>query len=156
LRRALGGGRLLAVLHVGGTGVTGLGSTLATFPNFVVYFIIGAVLTAIFVALYANLTPHRDIALIRGGNSAAAVALVGALLGFEVPLASVIAHSAALVDLMVWGVIALVVQLGGFLVARMVLPHLPQAIEDGNIADAVFLAGLSLALGILDAACMAG
>jgi putative membrane protein len=73
-----------------------------------------------------------------------------------VPLASVIAHSAALVDLAVWGIVALVVQLGGFLVARMVLPHLPQAIEDGNIADAVFLAGLSLALGILDAACMAG
>jgi putative membrane protein len=136
--------------------VTGLGSTLATFPNFVVYFVVGGVLTAIFVALYANLTPHRDIALIRGGNSAAAVALVGALLGFELPLASVIAHSAALVDLMVWGIIALVVQLGGFLVARIVLPHLPQAIEDGNIADAVFLAGLSLALGILDAACMAG
>jgi putative membrane protein len=136
--------------------VTGLGSTLATFLNFVAYFIIGGVLTAIFVALYANLTPQRDIALIRGGNSAAAVALVGALLGFELPLASVIAHSAAIVDLIVWGVIALVVQLGGFLVARMVLPHLPQAIEDGNIADAVFLAGLSLALGILDAACMAG
>jgi putative membrane protein len=137
-------------------GVTGLGSTLATFPNFVVYFIVGGVLTAIFVVLYANLTPHRDIALIRGGNCAAAIAIVGALLGFELPLASVIAHSAALVDLLVWGIIALVVQLGGFLVARMVLPHLPQAIEDGNIADAVFLAGLSLALGILDAACMAG
>jgi putative membrane protein len=136
--------------------VTGLGSTLATFLNFVAYFILGGVLTAIFVTLYANLTPHRDIALIRGGNSAAAVALVGALLGFELPLASVIAHSAALVDLIVWGIIALVVQLGGFLVARLVLPHLPQAIEDGNIADAVFLAGLSLALGILDAACMAG
>jgi putative membrane protein len=156
LRRALGGGRLRAALQLGVIGVTGLGSTLATFPNFVVYFIIGGVLTAIFVGLYANLTPHRDIALIRGGNSAAAVALVGALLGFELPLASVIAHSAALVDLMVWGIIALVVQLGGFVVARMVLPHLPQAIEDGNIADAVFLAGLSLSLGILDAACMAG
>jgi putative membrane protein len=141
---------------LGVIGVTGLGSTLATFPNFVVYFVVGGVLTALFVGLYANLTPQRDIALIRGGNSAAAVALVGALLGFEVPLASIIAHSAALVDLAVWGIVALVVQLGGFLVARMVLPHLPQAIEDGNIADAVFLAGLSLALGILDAACMAG
>jgi putative membrane protein len=56
----------------------------------------------------------------------------------------------------VWGVVALVAQLAGFLVVRMVLPHLPQAIEDGNIADAVFLAGVSLSLGILTAACMAG
>ena len=137
-------------------GVTGLGSSLSTFPNFVVYFALGGVLTAIFVVLYANLTPQRDIALIRGGNSAAALALVGALLGFEVPLASVIAHSVGILDLVVWGIVALVVQLGGFLVTRLVLPHLPQAIEDGNIADAVFLAGVSLSLGILTAACMAG
>ena len=136
--------------------MTGLGSSLSTFPNFVVYFSLGGVLTAIFVVLYANLTPQRDIALIRGGNSAAALALVGALLGFEVPLASVIAHSAAILDLVVWGIVALVVQLCGYVVVRLVLPHLPQAIEDGNIADAVFLAGVSLSLGILTAACMAG
>ena len=136
--------------------MTGLGSSLSTFPNFVVYFVLGGVLTAIFIVLYANLTPQRDIALIRGGNSAAALALVGALLGFELPLASVIAHSAAILDLAVWGIVALVVQLGGFLVTRLVLPHLPQAIADGNIADAVFLAGISLSLGILTAACMAG
>ena len=134
----------------------GLRSSLSTFPNFVVYFVLGGVLTAIFVVLYANLTPQRDIALIRGGNSAAALALVGALLGFEVPLASVIAHSAAILDLVVWGIVALVVQLAGFLVVRLVLPHLPQAIEDGNIASAVLLAGVSVSLGILNAACMAG
>jgi uncharacterized membrane protein YjfL (UPF0719 family) len=31
-----------------------------------------------------------------------------------------------------------------------------RAIEEGNLADATFLAGLSVSLGILDAACMAG
>jgi len=136
--------------------VTGLGATLSTFPNFVVYFTLGGVLTALFVLLYAELTPHREITLIRDGNSAAAIALVGALLGFVAPLASVIAHSAALIDVVVWGIVALVVQLAGFLLARMLLPHLPQAIADGNIAGAVLLAGISLALGILTAACMAG
>jgi len=137
--------------------VTGLGATFSTFPNFVVYLALGGALSGIFVLLYANLTPQRDdIALIRAGNSAAAIVLVGALLGFVVPLASVIAHSAALVDVVVWGIVALVVQLAGFLVARMMLPHLPRAIADGNIADAVLLAGISLALGILTAACMAG
>jgi uncharacterized membrane protein YjfL (UPF0719 family) len=38
----------------------------------------------------------------------------------------------------------------------MVLPHLPQAIENGNVSDAIFLGGFALSLGILDAACMAG
>ncbi len=136
--------------------MAGLASTFSTLPNFVVYFALGGVLSVFFVVLYASLTPHHDISLIRAGNSAAAIAMVGALLGFEVPLASVIAHSAALIDVMVWGIIALIVQLAGFLVARMVLPHLPQAIIDGNIADAVLLAGISLSLGILTAACMTG
>ena len=132
------------------------GGVLSTFPAFLAYFVTGAILMAIFVLLYANLTPHREIALIRGGNTAAAISLSGALIGFVMPLASVIAHSVSLVELVVWGVIALVVQIGGFLLARAVLPHLPQAIDDGNVADAVFLAGLSLALGLLTAACMAG
>jgi putative membrane protein len=136
--------------------VSGLGGTLSTFPNFLAYFAVGAVLIALFVVLYVHLTPYQEIRLIRGGNPAAATALVGSLIGFVLPLASVIMHSAGLIDLFVWGVIALVVQLGGFLAARMVLPNLPEAIAAGHIADAIFLAGLSLSLGILNAACMAG
>lgn len=136
--------------------MTGIGSALSTFPNFLVYFVLGGALTAIFLLLYVELTPQRDIALIREGNSAAAIVLVSGLLGFVIPLASVIAHSAAIIDLVAWGVIALAIQLGGFFAARLVLPHLPLAIERGNVADAIFLAGLSLSLGILDAACMAG
>ena len=134
----------------------GVGSVLATLPNFIAYFVSGAALVALFVFLYSMSTPQRDFALIRTGNSAAAIGLVGALLGFSVPLASVIAHSAGIIDLIVWGIIALVVQLGGFLVTRLVLPRLPQAIEEGNLAAATFLAGLSLSLGILNAACMTG
>jgi putative membrane protein len=134
----------------------GVASSLSTFPNFLVYFISATVLTAVFLVLYGNLTPQRDIRLIREGNIAAAIALIGGLLGFVIPLASVIAHSAVLLDVVVWGVIALAVQIGGFIAARLVLPHLPQAIANGNVSDAIFLGGLSLSLGILDAACMAG
>jgi putative membrane protein len=134
----------------------GAASSLSTFPNFAVYFVSGGALMALFLVLYANLTPHREIRLIREGNVAAAIALSGSLLGFVIPLASVIAHSASLVDVAIWGLIALIVQLGGFVAARMVLPHLSRAIEQGNVSDAIFLAGLSLSLGILDAACMSG
>lgn len=133
-----------------------LGGILSTFPAFLAYFVTGGVLTALFLALYSNFTPYREIALISGGNTAAAITLAGALLGFEMPLASVIAHSVSLAELAVWGVIALAVQMAGFLLARVVLPHLPEAIDNGNVADAIFLAGLSLALGLLTAACMAG
>jgi putative membrane protein len=136
--------------------VTSLGSTLATFPNFIAYFLLGGALTAMFVLLYANLTPHREIALIRAGNVAAAIALSSALVGFVIPLASVIAHSAGIIDLAVWGTVALAVQLGGFIITRLVLPGLPQTIQAGNTANATLLAGISLSLGVLDAACMTG
>jgi len=106
--------------------------------------------------LYSRLTPEQEIALIRSGNIAAAIALTGALFGFVVPLASVIAHSARMLDLILWGAVALLIQLAGFLVARAMFPGLPKAIVEGQISEAVFLAGLSLALGIIDAACMAG
>jgi putative membrane protein len=131
-------------------------STLSNFPNFLAYFVIGAILIALFLSIYTRLTPHRELALIRDGNIAAAVALNGGLLGFVIPLASVIAHSAMLIDLIVWGIVAMIVQLGGFLVARVLMPHLPQAVSEGKVSDAALLAGLSLSLGILDAACMAG
>ena len=134
----------------------GVVNSLSTFPNFAIYFVSAVVLTVLFLLLYTNLTPHREIGLIREGNVAAAITLIGGLIGFVIPLASVIAHSVSLIDLAIWGVIALVVQVGGFMVARVVLPHLPQAIEQGSVSDAIFLAGLSLALGILSAACMAG
>jgi len=78
------------------------------------------------------------------------------LLGFVVPLASVIAHSARILDLILWGVVALMIQVAGFVVARAIFPGLPDAIVEGQISEAVFLAGLSVALGIIDAACMVG
>jgi putative membrane protein len=134
----------------------GVTTSLSTFPNFAIYFVTAIVLMAVFLVLYTNLTPHREIRLVRDGNTAAATALVGGMLGFVIPLASIISHSAVLLDVVIWGVIALAVQIGGFLTARAILPHLPQAIESGNVSDAIFLGGLSVSLGILDAACMAG
>ena len=136
--------------------MTGLGNTLSTFPNFAAYFAVGGALTALFVALYSNMTPHREIALIRAGNVAAAIALSGALVGFVIPLASVVAHSAGIIDLAVWGTVALAVQLSGFIVTRLLLPGLPHSIEAGNTASATLLAGISLSLGLLNAACMTG
>jgi putative membrane protein len=131
-------------------------SSLTNVPNFLAYFIVAGLLTALFLGLYTPITPQREIALIREGNLAAAIALNGGLPGFMIPLASVIAHSASLVDLAVWGVIAMVLQLGGFSLARLLMPHLPQAVSDGRVSDAAFLAGLSVSLGVLSAACMVG
>ena len=127
---------------------------LATLPNFLAYLGAAAVLLAAFVAIYLFVTPYDEIKLIRENNLAAAVSLSGAVLGFAMPIANVIAHSDTLHDLAVWGAIAGLVQLAAWGVARVALPTLKEDIAANRVAPAVFVAALSLTVGLVNAACM--
>lgn len=127
---------------------------LATLPNFLAYFGAALTLLAAFVAIYLFVTPYDEIRLIRNNNVAAAVSLSGAVLGFAMPIANVIAHSDTLLDLLVWGLIAGVIQLLAWGVARVALPTLKEDIAANRIAPAVFVAALSLTIGLINAACM--
>ena len=127
---------------------------LATLPNFLAYLGTAIVLLVAFVAIYLYVTPYDEINLIRTNNVAAAISLSGAVLGFAMPIANVIAHSDTLVDLAVWGVIAGIVQLLAWMVARVALPRLKEAIAAGQVAPAIFVAALSVTVGLINAACM--
>lgn len=128
--------------------------SLAGLPSFLLYFATAIGLLLLFLLAYIFITPYREIALIREGNAAAAASLSGALLGFVLPLASAIAHSVSLPDMAIWGLIALVIQLLVYLAARLLLPDLARDIPAGKVATGVFLGALSLAIGVLNAACM--
>lgn len=127
---------------------------LSLLPAFLSYFAVAVALIAVFLLVYVNITPYDEIALIRQGNTAAAVSLAGALFGFAMPVANVIAHSDTLADLAAWGAIAGVIQLLTYLVARFTLPQLTEDIPAGKVAPATFLAALSLTIGLTNAACM--
>ena len=100
------------------------------------------------------MTPYKELALIREGNVAAAISLGGAIIGFVLPLASAIAHSVSVADMMVWGVVALVAQIVVFFIVGRVVPHFAEAIRAGRVAAATLLAALAVAVGVLNAACM--
>ena len=127
---------------------------LATLPNFLAYLGAAAVLLVAFVVIYLVVTPYDEIRLIRENNVAAAVSLSGAVLGFAMPISNVIAHSDTLLDLAVWGAIAGLVQLAAWGVARVALPTLKEDIAANRVAPAVFVAALSLTVGLINAACM--
>ena len=74
--------------------------------------------------------------------------------GFTLPLASAIVHSVSLADMLVWSAIALVVQIGVFLGVDRTLRHISKHIEEGNVAAGATLAGASVAIGIVNAACL--
>ncbi|SBT10134.1 conserved membrane hypothetical protein [Candidatus Accumulibacter aalborgensis] len=127
---------------------------LTTLPAFLAYFAVAIVLLALFLLVYVNVTPYHEMALIRAGNGAAAVSLSGALIGFAMPVANVIAHSDSLIDLASWGAIAGVIQILTYLATRFVLPQLDQDIPADKTAPAILLAVISVSVGLINAACM--
>jgi putative membrane protein len=108
----------------------------------------------IYLAVYVRVTPYREFALIRGGNAAAAASVSGSLLGFVLPLASAVIHSVNPWDMAIWAVVALVVQIVVYLVVRALMPGIVRHIPEGRVGAGVILGAVSLAAGILNAACM--
>jgi len=127
---------------------------VAAFPNFVRYVVVGFALAGLFLWLYVLITPWREFALIRAGNSAAATALVGALLGFCLPLANTIAHSSSLTDVVLWLLVALFVQVGVHFALRLLMPQLKQAIEANEAAAGIIAGGFATCFGLITAACL--
>lgn len=128
--------------------------SFATFDDFLVYLAVSIALLGVFVAIYIRVTPYREIALIREGNMAAAFSLSGSLLGFVVPLAAAIQNSVGLVDMALWGLIAMVVQILAFVVVKLLVPGITADIPAGKQAQGFFLGAISLGVGLLNAACM--
>ena len=106
--------------------------------------------------LYALLTPWREIALIREGNSAAAVAFGGVLVGLAVPLAVSLAVSTSVRDILIWGVATVVLQLLAFRIVDMLLTGLPQRIQENETSAAVLLVAAKLATALILAAALTG
>lgn len=128
--------------------------SLEGLDEFLVFFGLAVAFAAIFLALYVKVTPYNELKLIREGNTAAAASLSGALLGFTLPLASSIIHSVHPWDMMIWGVIALLVQLLVFVLVRFTLVNVTRRIPQGEVASGVLLGAVSVCAGILNAACM--
>jgi putative membrane protein len=131
-----------------------LSQILAGLPAFLLYFALGLLLLAAFLAIYGAVTPYNEIALIRDGNAAAAISLGGATIGYVLPLSRAIAQSVSVVDMLAWGVVALTAQLVVYFVVAKAVPHFPEAIRAGRVSGATFLAALAVAVGLLNAAAM--
>ncbi len=130
--------------------------SLQGLPAFAIYFIVASVLVAAYLFVYTWITAHDEFALLKANNTSAAIALGLSMIGFALPLTSSIGHSDGVVDMTIWGVIALIVQVGVYYAARLAVPNLSKRIEDGEIAPAIWLGAASVAAGMLNAASMGG
>ena len=123
--------------------------------EFAIAFITAGLFLVVFKLLYQALTPHRERELIAAGNPAAAVTLGGAVLGYVIPLATALTQTASLAEFAAWAALAGVIQIAVLLlVRRLRFRDLSARIERGEIAPALYLSSLSLAVGLLNAASM--
>ena len=123
-------------------------------PAFAGFFATAVALLAGFLLLYVLVTPYNELTLIRNGNEAAAISLAGFIIGFALPIAVSVAVSHNLYAMIGWGVVAGIVQLLAYVAARLALPQINHNIPQGKVASGVFLASLSVGVGILNAGCI--
>ncbi len=130
---------------------------LEYFLSFGVYFITALAVFALFLFLYAKVTPYDDYRMIfEQNNTASALGFGGAVLGVSIPMYSALVHSVSYSDFAMWASVAMAVQL----IFALILTRLggkfsvKQHIENGDVAAGVMMAFMSIAIGLLNAGSM--
>jgi len=131
---------------------TAIESFVSAFPHFLVMTLAAGLMLIIASTVYILLTPWKELALVRGGNGAAGLALAGAITGLALPLASCLASSVSLFDLAIWGIAALLMQLIAYRIVDFLLSGIPKRIENDEAGAAIVLIAAKLAAAMLLAA----
>ena len=122
------------------------------FPDFLLMTGTAGILLLIASTIYILLTPWKELALVRGGNGAAGLALAGAIAGLAIPIASCLASSLTLIDLLLWGSVALLLQLLTYRIVDMILRDIPERIQNDEAGAAIVLIAAKLSIAMLLAA----
>ena len=136
-----------------GSILTALGTGL---PVLLVQLAVTLALLVAGVAVYTRITPFDERRLVAEGNAAGGLTLAGSIVALAIPLAATLATSAFVLDILLWGVVALILQLVAFAVATLLIRDLRGQIESGNVASAAALVGVQLGVAVINAAAMVG
>ncbi|GMM68891.1 MAG: DUF350 domain-containing protein [Pseudomonadota bacterium] len=130
--------------------------SLAGLGSFALYFGLSIVFLFIFKLAYALVTPHDEWKLVKEEkNVAAAIGFGGAIIGFAIALGGAASNSVALLDFAVWALVALIAQSLAFALLRFsFMPKIAERINNNEVSAGVMLASMSVAVGLLNAACM--
>ncbi len=116
------------------------------------YFGAALVMLVVFAFAYLKITPARELELIKNGNVACALSLSGAMIGFCITLVSSMLHSVGMLSFMIWGLAAAVIQILVYFAATHLIKDANQELLNNNVAVGVLFFGLSVSIGILNAA----
>ena len=116
------------------------------------YFGVALLMLVVFAFAYLKITPARELELIKNGNVACALSLSGAMIGFCITLVSSMLHSVGMLSFMIWGLAAAVIQILAYFAATHLIKDANQELLNNNVAVGVLFFGLSVSIGILNAA----
>lgn len=125
--------------------------------GFIIFFLTALVLVVVFLYLYALVTPYDDYKLIfEDNNIAAALGFGGAIIGVSIPLYSALVNSISYTDFVIWGVIAILIQLIFALIVTRISGKysLESKISQGVVPVGILMAFLSICIGLLNAGSM--
>ncbi|WP_251864578.1 DUF350 domain-containing protein [Achromobacter sp. Marseille-Q4962] len=122
--------------------------------TYLIYIASALVMLGAFTLVYTAITRYREFELIHEGNIAAMLSYGGALVGFSFTLCSSIAVHATFVMFVLWGLAAMAVQALVYAVMGRVIRGMDDAIQENNIAMGGLMGSISLAAGIVNAACL--
>lgn len=124
------------------------------FPDFLIH---GGVTLALLTAgciVHVLLTPMKEMQLIRAGNVSAGISVGAVIVGLAVPMSACLATATSVYDILIWGVVAILLQLLAFRAADLLLRDLPKRIERDEIGAALVLAGVKIAAAMVMAAAL--
>jgi len=125
-------------------------------PVLLAQFAAALALLALGAVCYMWMTPFDERRLIRQGNAAAGTVVLGTLIALSLPIAATLASSLVVLHILLWGLVALVIQLLAFVLPTKLMSGLPGMIEAGNVAAALLVIGIQIAIAILNAGAMMG
>ena len=108
------------------------------------------------ITSYIFLTPIKELKLIKDGNLSASISFSGALLGIGIPLASSLSVSNSILEIIIWGLTAIVLQLLCFKVTDTFLKDLSKRIEDNQLATSILLFSIKISVSLINSAAIIG
>jgi len=134
---------------------TAWNSVLVGLPILLVHLAVTSGLLMAAVTGYVLFAPYGELKLVREGNVAAGIVMSGQTLALTIPLAAMLAHSVSVPDIVLWGCIAVILQLIAIVAVRLTIRNMTALVQRGEVAPALVLVGGQVAAGILNAAALA-
>ena len=125
-------------------------------PFLISHLFITLCLLFIGITSYIFLTPIKELKLIKDGNISASISFSGALLGIGIPLASSLSVSNSILEIIIWGLTAIVLQLLCFKVTDTFLKDLSKRIEDDQLATSILLFSIKISVSLINSAAVIG